>query len=246
MSPIKLVVFDMAGTSVQDKKEVETCFARACADTGLQVSEERILALQGYSKIEVFRLLWEERIGESHPEYKENVVYSYDYFRMILEDHYKASDIFPTDGCLEIFDYLRENKIKIALTTGFYRKVTNIILGKLGWLDGLDSTYVNISGKSVIDVSIASDEVQKGRPEPYMIQKAMELMGIYDAYDVLNIGDTPSDLKSGVKAGCRLSLGVTNGTHRHDQLKFIRNDGLISSLKELKPIIENIIVLNEA
>jgi phosphoglycolate phosphatase-like HAD superfamily hydrolase len=98
----------------------------------------------------------------------------------------------------------------------------------------------------VIDVSIASDEVQKGRPEPYMIQKAMELMGIYDAYDVLNIGDTPSDLKSGVKAGCRLSLGVTNGTHSHDQLKFIRNDGLISSLKELKPIIENIIVLNEA
>ncbi len=246
MSPIKLVVFDMAGTTVQDKKEVETCFARACAETGLAVSEERILALQGYSKIEVFRLLWEERIGQSHPEYDENVVYSYDYFRMILEDHYKASDIFPTEGCLEMFDFLRKNNIKIALTTGFYRKVTNIILEKLGWLDGLEFNYVNTSGKSVIDVSIASDEVQKGRPEPYMIQKAMKLMGVVDSYEVLNIGDTPSDLKSGVRAGCRLSLGVTNGTHTHDQLKFIRNDGLLTSLKELKPIIENISVLSEA
>ena len=62
MSPIKLVVFDMAGTTVQDKKEVETCFARACEVTNLNVSEERILALQGYSKIEVFRLLWSEKI----------------------------------------------------------------------------------------------------------------------------------------------------------------------------------------
>lgn len=236
----------MAGTTVQDKKEVETCFARACAETGLQVSEERILALQGYSKIEVFKLLWDERIGQNHPEYDENVVYSYDYFRLILEDHYKASDIFPTDGCLEIFDFLRKNDVKIALTTGFYRKVTNIILEKLGWLDGLEFNYVNTTGKSVIDVSIASDEVSKGRPEPLMIQKAMKLIGVADPYEVINIGDTPSDLKSGLKAGCRLSLGVTNGTHTHEQLQFIQNNGLLTSLRELRPIIENIGVLNEA
>jgi phosphonatase-like hydrolase len=245
MTSIKLVVFDMAGTTVQDKKEVETCFARACAETGLQVSEDRILALQGYSKIEVFRLLWEEKAGQDHPEYEENVIYSYDYFRMILEDHYKTNDIFPTEGCLEIFDYLRKNDIKIALTTGFYRKVSDIILEKLGWLNGLAYNYVNTSGKSIIDVSIASDEVTKGRPEPYMIQKAMKLMGIADPFEVINIGDTPSDLKSGVRAGCRLSLGVTNGTHTHDQLKFIQNDGLLSSVKELKSIIENIGILNE-
>lgn len=246
MSPIKLVVFDMAGTTVQDKKEVETCFARACAETGLNVSGERILALQGYSKIEVFKLLWEEKIGQTHPEYEENVVYSYDYFRMILEDHYRSHDIFPTEGCLEIFDFLRRNNIKIALTTGFYRKVTNIILEKLGWLEGLEYNYVNTSGKAIIDVSIASDEVNKGRPEPYMIQKAMKLMGISDPFDVINIGDTPSDLKSGIRAGCRLSLGVTNGTHTREQLKFLRNDGLLGSLQEMKAIIENITVLSEA
>ncbi len=242
---IKLVVFDMAGTTVQDKKEVETCFAKACKETNLVVSEERILALQGYSKIEVFKLLWEERIGQTHPEYEENVVYSYDYFRMILEDHYKANDILPTEGCLETFAFLRENEIKIALTTGFYRKVTNIILEKLGWLEGLEYNYVNTSGKSIIDVSIASDEVQKGRPEPYMIQKALKLLGIKDPFDVINIGDTPSDIKSGVRAGCRLSLGVTNGTHTHEQLRFLRNDGLLESVNGLITVIQNIGVFSE-
>ncbi len=246
MLPIKLVVFDMAGTTIRDNKEVETCFARACAKTGLNVSEDRILALQGYSKIEVFRLLWEEKIGQTHPEYNENVVHSYDFFRIVLEDHYQANDVFPTEGCLEIFDFLRKNNVKIALTTGFYRKVTNIILEKLGWLDGLEYNYVNTSGRAMIDVSIASDEVQKGRPEPYMIQKAMKLMGVTDPYDVINIGDTPSDLKSGVRAGCRLSLGVTNGTHSQNQLKFIRNDGLLGSVGELQLVIENIALLHEA
>lgn len=59
---IKLVVLDMAGTTVQDHKEVETCFAKACQATQLEVSDERILALQGYSKIHVFKLLWGERL----------------------------------------------------------------------------------------------------------------------------------------------------------------------------------------
>lgn len=246
MYPIRLVVFDMAGTTVQDKKEVETCFANACEYVGLNVSEERILALQGYSKVEVFKMLWEEKIGKEHPEYNENVIYSYDYFRLILEDHYRKSEVLPTEGCLEIFDFLRKNNVKIALTTGFYRVVTNIILEKLGWLDGLEYNYVNTSGKSIIDVSIASDEVPKGRPEPYMIQRAMKLMGVSDPFEVINIGDTPSDLKSGVRAGCRMSLGVVNGTHTRQQLTILRNDGLLDSLKDLKDIIINLGVLSEA
>jgi phosphonatase-like hydrolase len=241
MSAIKLVVFDMAGTTIQDKKEVETCFAKACKQTNLDVSDERILALQGYSKIHVFKLLWGERLGESHPELKEKANLSYQVFTEILEKHYHESPILPTDGCLEILAYLRENNIKIALTTGFYRKVTNIILEKIGWLEGLDKNHFNASGKSIIDLSITSDEVEKGRPEPFIIQKAMKVFNVTDPKQVINIGDTPSDLQSGVRAGCRLTLGLTNGTHTKDQLKIYRNDGLLASLNDLQPIIQSLI-----
>lgn len=239
MSLIELVIFDMAGTTVQDRHEVEMCFIEAATQTGLTVSPERVLALQGYSKKYVFELLWSEMIGDNHPDLREFVNNSYHIFCEILENHYLNNDIFPTDGCLEIFDYLKSKEIKIALTTGFYRKVTNIILQKLGWLEGLNANYVGHQN-TLIQVSVASDEVLKGRPEPLMIQKAMQILQVNDTQKVINIGDTPSDLKSGVRAGCRMSLGVTNGTHTRQQLSIHRNDGLLNKVSEIKDIIESL------
>ena len=234
MNNIELVIFDMAGTTIRDQKEVETCFAEACKITELDVSEERILALQGYSKIEVFRMLWNEKIGDTHPDFAKKVQYSYENFTRILEGHYLNHTILPTDHCLEIFEYLRVHNVKIALTTGFYRKVTNIILQKLGWLDDLNEEYFNNSGKGIIDLSIASDEVEKGRPQPEMILKTVKTFGINDLKNVINIGDTPSDLQSGKSASVGLSLGVCNGTHSRTQLEGYPNDGLLGDLSELK------------
>jgi phosphonatase-like hydrolase len=238
MLPIELVVFDMAGTTVQDRHEVEMCFLEAAAHTGLSVTPERVLSLQGYSKIYVFELLWSEMIGEKHPDLKEFVDNSYEVFCSILEHHYLTNNIFPTEGCLETFDFLKQRGIKIALTTGFYRKVTNIILEKLGWLEGLNEQYLG-NTNTIIQASVASDEVQKGRPQPFMIQKAMSMLKVHDSMRVINVGDTPSDLKSGIRAGCRMSLGVTNGTHSRQQLSVHRNDGFLSKVSDLKQFIVN-------
>ncbi|WP_310587211.1 HAD hydrolase-like protein [Flectobacillus major] len=239
MNPIELVVFDMAGTTVQDRHEVEVCFMQAAARTGLSVTPERVLALQGYAKKQVFEMLWTELLGENHPDIQGFVDVSYIEFCSILENHYIEHDVVPTEGCLEIFDYLRSKQIKIALTTGFYRKVANIILQKLGWLQHLNEQYLNI-GAGIIDLSVTSDDVERGRPEPLMIQYAMNKLGVQDSKRVINIGDTPSDLKSGMRAGCRLSLGVTNGTHTRQQLTIHRNDGLLPNVLALKPMIEAI------
>ncbi len=240
MNNVKLVVCDMAGTTVQDKKEVETCFAKACKKTRLVVSEERILALQGYSKIEVFKKLWEEKTSTNHPDYDDNVQFSYLTFKDILETHYINSEIKPTEGCLETFAFLKDNNVKIALTTGFYREVANIILTKLGWLVGLNSEYISTTNLSVIQASVTSDEVARGRPEADMIFRAMELLEIRSAAEVINIGDTPSDLISGNKAGCLRTLGLTNGTHTFQQLKPFANDGLLPQLDALIPIIQKL------
>lgn len=230
----------MAGTTVQDKKEVETCFAKACKKTGLVVSEERILALQGYSKIEVFKKLWEERTSTNHPDYDDNVQFSYLTFKDILETHYANSEIKPTEGCLDTFAFLKDNNVKIALTTGFYREVAHIILSKLGWLVGLNSEYVGTVDGSIIQASITSDEVAHGRPEADMIFRAMELLNIPNAAEVINVGDTPADLISGNKAGCLRSFGLINGTHTFLQLKPFANDGLLPQLDALIPIIQKL------
>ena len=241
MQPIEqtsltVVVFDMAGTTVTDHHEVERCFAEAAAQTGLSASAERILAMQGLAKRHVFETLWKEQLGDQNTDIQARVDVSYDAFRHILENHYRTNGATPTKGCLDTFAELRERGIAIALTTGFYRVVTDIILEKLGWLDGLNGQYIG-TPDSIIQVSIASDEVERGRPYPQMIERAMHLLGITNPKTVVNIGDTPSDLLSGRAAGVALNLGVTNGTHSREQLEAYPHDKLLESLTELVPVI---------
>lgn len=234
MNKIELVVFDMAGTTVKDNHEVENCFAEACEATGLTVSKERILAMQGYAKREVFSILWAEQLATfPKDELEQQVDFSYRHFCEILENHYQNNMILPTEKCLETFELLSQNEVKIALTTGFYRKVANVILDKLGWLDGLDSDFVNRGSASPIDVSLTPSEVEKGRPHPDMIHRAMELLGIENTENVVKVGDTPVDLEEGYNAGCWKSFAVTNGTHSYADLRKYKNDGLLHSLEDL-------------
>ena len=238
--PIKLVILDMAGTTVLDQHEVEFCFKQAAVKNQLYASDERILALQGYAKLLVFRMLWEEQLGSGHPQIEEFAQNSYHDFTEILENHYASNPILPTEGCLELFEYLHEQGIVIALTTGFYRKVANIILNKLGWGQSLNGNYMNLSNKSGIHISITPDEVGgKGRPAPDMITYAMKLAGVQDKSLVINVGDTPVDLLFGKNAGVRLALGVCNGTHTRDQLSLCDHDGLLEKISDLIQIIED-------
>ena len=238
MQPFELVIFDMAGTTVTDQHEVERCFAEAADHTGLMATPERILAMQGLAKRYVFETLWKEQLGNAHSDIDKNVDVSYNVFRKILENHYRTNGATPTKGCLDTFAYLREHGIAIALTTGFYRVVTDIILDKLGWLDGLNDQHIG-SPDRIIQLSIASDEVVRGRPYPDMIERAIQQLGVTNPKTVVNIGDTPSDLLSGRAAGVGLNLGVTNGTHSADQLNAYPHDYLLSSLAELPSVINN-------
>lgn len=231
-----MVVFDMAGTTVEDDKIVEGCLAQACAETGLNVSQERLLAVQGWKKSHVMEIFWQDQLGPDHPDLKAKAAHSYKRFREILEDWYEEHGAKPTEGTLETFDWLHKKGIKIALTTGFYREVTDIILRKLGWDQGLDETYVG-NENTLIQVSISSDQVPNGRPAPDLIFRAMDLLAVEDSKNVICVGDTPSDLGCGKAANCLLTLGVTNGTHTRQQLEHLPNDGLLGSIKEIPEVV---------
>ncbi len=237
MQQIEMVVFDMAGTTVCDKNEVEKCFVAAAENTGLEYCLENIISMMGWSKRLVFETLWKQNLpGEKNDLIQQKTDTSYNEFKAILEKHYKTEPVFPTDGTLEIFAFLKSQGIKIVLTTGFYRNVTDIILTRLGWGKGLDNNYIGGS-RSVIDLSVSSDQVPNGRPAPDMIFRAMQLLGVKDAKKVIKIGDTPSDLQAGKNANCLLSLGVTNGTHTKEQLEQYPNDGLIENISQLKQFL---------
>lgn len=236
MSSIKLVVFDMAGTTVRDNREVESCFSKSLEEAGLQIPEERILAVQGWSKYFVFETLWDEKLGRDHPEYRERVNANYVLFKEILEEHYLSNPAEQQPYTQEVFEWLKSRGVKIALTTGFYREVTNIILKQLGWAKNLGDKPTS-NGRSIIDLSLCSDDVKTGRPAPDMILLAMKELSVQDPFEVMKVGDTPSDLKAGKKAGVALNIGVLNGTHNSEQLKGFEHDYLIDDLRGVRRLI---------
>lgn len=230
----------MAGTTVKDNNEVRDCFFATAEATGLKAESDRIVSMMGLTKKLVFQILWEEQVGREHPDYANKVEESYAKFKEVLEHHYRTQAVEPTSGCLEVFSWLKSRNIKIALNTGFYREVTNVILERLGWNKGLNSDYIG-SENSIIQASVTPSEIynSEGRPAPYMIQKSMYKLGIKDPQTVVTIGDTPSDIQAGLNANCRWSFGVTNGSHTKEQLANYPNDGLFDSVVELKDKIVN-------
>ena len=81
-------------------------------------------------------------------------------------------------GTSEVFRRLHAHGIKAALNTGFSRDIAQVLIDRFGWeRDGL------------IDASVASDEVERGRPHPFMIHRLMQRLGIDDPARVAKVGD---------------------------------------------------------
>src|SRR5204863_826165 len=90
---------------------------------------------------------------------------------------------------------------------------------------------------SLLDATVASDEVEHGRPHADLVIRAMSLTGVTEPKKVAKVGDTPSDLQEGHAAGCGLVVGVTNGTHTREELLAHFHTHLISSLRELPALV---------
>lgn len=226
---VALVVFDMAGTTIQDHSEVESCFYRAATESQLPASQQRIKDLQGLPKQVVVQILWAEAIGSEHPDYDQRVVATYQLFQIILEQHYQEQAIRPVEGALECFQWLKSQGVYIALTTGFYRKVANIILARLGWNPE--------QAGSPIDLSLTPDETGRGRPHPDMIQYAMRHFRLSDPQQVVKVGDTPADLQAGHAAQVGWNVAVTSGTHRAAALITHPHTAIIESVKDLPAVL---------
>jgi len=64
LANIKLVISDMAGTSVHDGGEVESAFRAGLADHGIEASTAQISAVRGASKREAIATLCEPKYGK--------------------------------------------------------------------------------------------------------------------------------------------------------------------------------------
>ena len=63
-------------------------------------------------------------------------------------------------------------------------------------------------------IIFSSEEVDFGRPYPYMIHALMKRNNIFTINHVVKIGDTEMDIKEGKNASCRTVGVLSNSTYK--------------------------------
>ncbi|MGF1637239.1 MAG: HAD hydrolase-like protein, partial [Cyclobacteriaceae bacterium] len=222
---IELVVFDMAGTTVNDAGAVHTALQEALKFINVNVGYDEINEVMGYPKPKAIEVL----LTKYKPELCQAKVINEVHTRFVnlMIDHYKfAPGVDEKHGASDIFRILKSDNVKVAIDTGFSFDIASVIIDRLGWNED-----------SLIDVLVTSDQVDQGRPFPDMIFKAMKLTGVLDPNRVAKIGDTISDLQQGNAAGVKYVIGVTSGAYKSDELMKEKHTHLVSHLEEIIPIV---------
>ncbi len=201
--PIRLAVFDLAGTIVDPGCFGPVAAFRASfADFGVTVSEAEARGPMGLDKRDhLVALLRDPAIGErfraaqGRPWTAADVDAMYEAFRpRQLEAIAHHSALVP--GMLELAAALAARGIAIATTTGYFRAAAALVWSALRE-QGLQTA-----------INVCPDDVPAGRPAPWMIFRAMEATGVYPPAAVVKVGDTVPDIAEGLAAGAS-SLGVT-------------------------------------
>ena len=223
---IELVVFDMAGTTISDNGEIAAAFQTALKYFGYDVPKEAINTVMGYKKTKAIKMML-NLYGPSASNTEDLIEEIHTVFLNEMIAHYSGlNEIEILPYAEEIFLFLKSKGIKVALDTGFTKQIAEVIIEKLGWLKN-----------HTIDCMVCSDDVPKGRPYPFMIEKIMQQVCVTDSQKVIKVGDTEVDVNEGFNANCLYSIGITTGAFTRQELSIYNPSFIIDHLSELEKII---------
>ncbi|WP_371479075.1 phosphonatase-like hydrolase [Kitasatospora sp. NBC_00315] len=219
---IRLVVLDMAGTTVADDGLVERAFAAAAGSLGVdgggpehQRMLEHVRATMGESKISVFRHLF----GEEDKAQRANLAFEAAYHDLVDAGHCSA-----LPGAAEAIAELRSQGRKVVLTTGFSRATQDRILAALGWQD-------------IADLTLCPAEAGRGRPYPDLALTALLRTGTDSVHRIAVAGDTGYDMLTGTRAGAPIVAGVLTGAHGEERLRADGATHVLASIAELPKLL---------
>jgi phosphonatase-like hydrolase len=223
---ISLVVFDIAGTTVADNGKVNKAFYDAFINNRYTISPVDIDKVMGYRKTDAIRMILSN--FDLSPEAEKDIVeIIHDDFTRNMVEYYRHDEgLKPLPFAEETFYILRDKGIKVALNTGFTRKITDTVLQRLQWQNNL-----------LINAVICSDEVPEGRPYPFMIQDLMKSLNVHSASEVVKVGDTEVDILEGRNAGCKKVIAVSTGAYSKEELTLCNPDHVIDTLEQLPALI---------
>src|SRR6201987_2797683 len=144
----------------------------------------------GQSKIEGFRRI----LGDEQAAQLANQAF---------EDHYaaavRAGHVAAMPGATDVFKTCRDAGIRVCLATGFSPATRDAIITERGW-----------GGLLVLALSPA--DAGRGRPWPDLPLTALLFLQGGAVSELAVVGDTASDVESGLRAGAGVVAGVLTGS----------------------------------
>ncbi|MFW0774168.1 HAD family hydrolase [Paenarthrobacter nitroguajacolicus] len=220
---LRLAVVDMVGTTITDDGRTERAISRALVEHGIEPGTSKFESMLGYardtmgfSKLTVFSHLFDDpAVAESA-----NKVFENSYDELIADGGVRA-----IAGAEDAILWMRESGMQICLATGFGRHTQNMVLESLGWM-------------GLADLSLCPADAGRGRPYPDMILTAVLALDLDDVREVAVVGDTSSDMLSGVRSGASLVAGVLTGSHSEATLRAAGATVVVDSIKQLPLLVE--------
>lgn len=195
---IALAALDIAGTTIDEGGAVYQVLAEVVAEHGATPPDAELRRWMGADKRAALAAL------TGDPDAAEAL---HDRFVARLREVYAHTPPVAFPGVPEALAALRDSGVRVALTTGFDRRITGTILSEVDWNVG-----------EQLDVVVCASEVEGGRPAPHMIHRAMELTGIDDPAQVLTAGDTALDVQAGHAARAGQVVAVLTGAQTRNEL----------------------------
>ena len=222
MTP-RLLMLDMAGTTVFDRGGVARVMSQVMANHGAVMNPGQFTTLMGLPA----NLAVKGALRRSGHERQDDDAFIKQVAAELNEQliaHFEAEGN-EVPGAMRVMDLFKQNGVFVVLDTGFSRVVAEAILAKLGWKGG------------IIDRTITADDVNRSKPSPDMIFDTMKRFGVDNPLHVAKVGDTPNDLIMGHTGGCGYVIGVTEGTHAREALIAYPHTHLVSNINALPELL---------
>jgi phosphonatase-like hydrolase len=219
---MRLVLFDMAGTTLLDDDAVHRGMQATLVAASVSVTRDAVNRVMGLTKPEAIRRLL---ASANAPADADRIRTLHADFVARMRVHY-AEHAAEIPGASEAFRRLHAAGLLVALDTGFDRAIADSALERLGW-----------KASGLVDAVVTSDEVARVLDaEP--THRFEDQVGRWPAArDVTKVGDTPSDLLEGTAAGCRLVVGVTSGSHTRAELEPFPHSHLVHSVADVPRLV---------
>lgn len=219
----ELVVFDMAGTTVDDSINglplVAVAMQEGFKRYSIDVSVDEVNKVRGMEKKDAIKTLLS---NIQHPDKEQLVEPVFADFKKSLNSHLQFINK-EIPGTSDIFMKLRSNGIKVAVGSGFPHAVVEAITRNLRWTE-------------IVDYVSSAEKEGHGRPHPAMIQAAMKHCDVHDIRRVVKVGDTKADVLEGKNAGC-WTVAVLTGTQTRQDLETVDPDFIIDSIANLFDVL---------